>query len=88
MHAAVKVLIGLVFILVGLGLFVDSVYPIMGTRGTFGIDWIANFIVVVTGVIPIMLILIGLFIVWLEADEIKMNKELKTDEEVKTKKKK
>jgi protein-S-isoprenylcysteine O-methyltransferase Ste14 len=88
MNAAIKVLIGLVFVLVGLGLFVDSVYPIMGIKGTFGIDWIANFIVVVTGVIPIMLILIGLFVVWLEADEIKMNKELKTEETAKTKKKK
>ncbi len=88
MHAAVKVIIGLIFILIGLGLFVDSVYPIMGTTGTFGIDWLNNFIVVLTGVIPIFLIIIGLFVVWLEIDEIKMNKELETEEKKIKKKKK
>lgn len=88
MHAAVKVIIGLIFILIGLGLFVDSVYPIMGTTGTFGIDWLNNFIVVLTGVIPIFLIIIGLFVVWLEIDEIKMNKELEMEEKKIKKKKK
>ena len=75
MHAAVKIIIGLIFILIGLGFFVDSVYPISGTTGTFGINWLENFIIVVTGVIPIFLILLGLFIVWLEADELKTAKE-------------
>jgi len=80
MHAAVKILIGLVFVLVGLGLFVDSVYPILGTKGTFGINWLDNFIIVITGTIPIFLILIGLFVVWLEADELKTAKEFETPE--------
>jgi protein-S-isoprenylcysteine O-methyltransferase Ste14 len=89
MHAAIKIIIGLVLVLVGLGLFVDSVYPIMGVKGTFGIDWLGNFIIVLTGVIPVFLILIGLFVVWLEADEMKTAKEFKEpEEEVKKSKKK
>lgn len=87
MHAAVKILLGLVFILVGLGLFVDSVYPISGVAGTFGIDWLQNFIVVVTGVIPIFLIVLGLFIVWLEADELKTTKNFEAPKEEKPGKK-
>ncbi|MEE9323717.1 MAG: hypothetical protein V3U72_04185 [Candidatus Aenigmarchaeota archaeon] len=76
MHAAVKIIIGLILILIGLGLFVDSVYPLLGTTSLVpGIDWLANFIVVLTGVIPILLILLGLFVVWLEADELKTAKE-------------
>ncbi len=85
MHAAVKIVIGLVLILVGLGLFVDSVYPISGVKGTLGIDWLSNFIIVVTGTIPIFLILLGLFIVWLEADELKTAKEFEEPKEEKKK---
>ena len=81
MHAAVKIIIGLILILAGLGLFVDSVYPISGVEGTMGIDWLSNFIVVLTGVIPIFLILLGLFIVWLEADELKTAKEFEEPKE-------
>lgn len=86
MHAAVKILVGLFIIVVGFGLFVDSVY---GNRWTgININWWQNFKVVVTGFIPPLLILIGLFIVWLEADEIKAGKEMNdefkaSDEEVK-----
>lgn len=92
MHPAVKVLVGLVLILIGLGLFVDSVVPISGVVGTFGIDWLGNFVTVLTGVIPIFLIIVGLFVVWLEIDEIKAQKEIKSvskkKKSKKTKKKK
>lgn len=81
MNAAVKLLIGLIFIAIGLGLFIDSVYPVLGTEGTFGINWFNNFIIVLTGVIPPFLILLGLFVVWLEIDEMKAQKELKKEEE-------
>jgi hypothetical protein len=87
MHAAIKIILGLVLVLIGLGLFVDSVYPLNGVRGTFGIDWLGNFITVVTGTIPIFLILIGLFVVWLEADELKTAKEFDEPEESEDKKK-
>jgi len=81
MNAAIKLLVGLIFIIIGLGLFIDSVYPIIGTVGTFGINWFNNFIIVLTGVIPAFLILLGLFVVWLEVDEMKAEKELKKEEE-------
>ncbi|MEM7815715.1 MAG: hypothetical protein QXN71_01195 [Candidatus Aenigmatarchaeota archaeon] len=81
MNAAVKILIGLVFIAIGLVLLIDSVIPIMGTAGTLGINWFNNLIIVLTGVIPAFLILLGLFVVWLEIDEIKAERELKREEE-------
>jgi chromate transport protein ChrA len=86
MHAAVKILIGLLIIAVGFGLFVDSVYDNKWTG--VGINWWQNFKVVLTGVIPPLLILVGLFVVWLEADELKAEKEISeefgtSDEEVK-----
>ena len=81
MNSAVKLLVGLVFIIIGLGLFIDSVYPILGTVGTFGINWFNNFITVLTGIIPAFLILLGLFVVWLEVDEMKAEKELRKEED-------
>ena len=79
MHPAGKIIIGLILLIIGLGLFVDSVIPISGGLGMFGINWFDNFIIVLTGVIPIFLILIGLFVVWLEADELSARKELSTE---------
>lgn len=81
MHPAIKIIIGLIIILVGLALFIDSVTPLVGVKGTLGIDWLNNFIIVVTGVIPIGLIIIGLFIVWLEIDEWKAERELSKEKE-------
>ena len=81
MHAAIKIIIGLILILVGLGLFVDSVYPLSGVEGMLGINWLDNFVVVLTGIIPIFLILVGLFVVWLEADELKTAKDFEEPKE-------
>lgn len=82
MHAAVKILLGLIFIGIGLGLFVDSpgVMEFMGTSSLIPGDWFSNFLIVLTGFIPPFLIIIGLFVVWLEFDEIKAEKEMRAEE--------
>ena len=71
MHVAVKILIGLIFIAIGLALFLVPTV-VFG----YTIDWIKNFVIVLTGIIPIFLIVIGLLIVWLELDELKAQREL------------
>ena len=76
MHVAAKVLIGLILIIIGLLLFVFSPIYILG----YAIDWIKNFVIVVTGIIPIFLIIVGLFVVWLELDELKAQRELAKEE--------
>jgi hypothetical protein len=80
MHAVIKVLLGLILIGVGLALFVDSVYPMVDIPIISSIDWLGNFIVLLTGFIPPFLIIIGLFVVWLEIDEIKAEKEIRAEE--------
>jgi large-conductance mechanosensitive channel len=82
MSTGLKILVGLLLIVIGLGLFADLEKPI--TRGipVIGkIQWLRNFGIVLTGVIPPFLILVGLFVVWLEVDELKMQRELKEEEE-------
>ncbi len=83
MHAAVKVLLGLVLVLIGLGLFVDSLpgMEIVGSGSWIPGDWLTNFLILLTGFIPPFLILIGLFVVWLEIDEIKAEREIRAEEE-------
>jgi cadmium resistance protein CadD (predicted permease) len=82
MHPVAKILIGFILLVIGLGLFVDSSDAIVlsGVSGTLGINWLGNFVIVLTGVIPIFLILIGLFVIWLEMDELKTEKELNKEE--------
>jgi len=86
MNAGVKVVVGLIVVILGLFLFVDSVYPILGTNAWIPGDWLTNFLIVLTGVIPIFLIIIGLFVVWLEVDELKAQKELDKEDKKEEKK--
>ncbi len=80
MNAALKILIGLVIIATGFGFFIDS--PSVGLwNSATGINWWNNFLIVVTGTIPALLVLIGIFIVWLEGDELSAEKEMKAEEE-------
>ena len=72
-----KIIIGLVLLLVGLGLYADSTGLLW--KPVTGIDWLGNLIVLITGSLPAFLLLIGLFIVWLELDELKMEKELEEE---------
>jgi predicted tellurium resistance membrane protein TerC len=79
MHAAVKILLGLVLIVIGFGLFLDT--PSVGLWNSMtGINWWNNFVIVLTGMIPPLLLLVGIFIVWLEADELGAEKEIKSEE--------
>lgn len=85
MGAAAKIVLGLLVIVVGFALFLDS--PSLGMWDSItGINWWNNLIIVVTGTIPALLILLGIFVVWLEADELKAEKEMEAEEaeEVKT----
>lgn len=74
MGATVKLIVGLVLLVIGLLLFADS----LGLHVFPGnVNWWGNFLTVLTGVVPILLILLGLFVIWLEMDEMKAGKELK-----------
>jgi len=93
MGALLKIVIGLVLLLVGLVMFADGVIPglipnnVMVVRGIdFGaIDWLGSFITILQGFIPAFIVLVGLFMVWLEADELKMQKELEKEEKAEAK---
>jgi len=85
MHPLVKLLIGIVLLLVPLGLYayeytVGEVYP--------RVHLLSSLWTVIQGIIPPFLMVIGLFIIWLELDEWRIEKELKEEEEKEKKKKK
>ena len=88
MHPAIKMLIGIIFLIVPLGLYA---YEFMyGSRTIFGIgvDLLKSLWIVLQGIVPPFFIVIGIFIIWLELDEWKIEKELKTEEKKEKKKKK
>ena len=58
-----KVILGLILVLIGLWLILPS-----GWNG-FGL-WL-DLVVVLLGIVPIMLVLVGLLIIWMEAEELK-----------------
>ena len=78
MHAAVKLIFGLILILIGLWLLVpvDSVLSVVKPAawariGGVSLDWWDEFTTIVKGIIPPMVIILGILIVWIEGEELK-----------------
>ncbi len=92
-HALVKVLIGLVLLVLPLVLYVyDFVNegPVvnMSVAGkNLELTPLRSLWTVLQGTVPPFMALIGLFIVWLELDEWRIERELKAEEEKEKKKK-
>ena len=75
MHPAVKVLIGLL-------IMVGSVWWVLeGSAKYLGRSGLEDLISVINGAVPPLLFLLGVFIVWLEYDEWKIERELREEEE-------
>ena len=85
MNAMAKLLIGVVLLVVPLGMYAYELIngvgsgiqlPVLGTVYLWG-----SLITLIVGFLPGFVMLIGLFVVWLELDEMRIEKELKTEEE-------
>jgi len=84
MGAFAKLLVGLVLLVVPLALYAHDFV----TEGSvYGIQPLQSLWIVLQGTVPPFLMLIGLFVVWLELDELRIEKELKTEEEEQEEKK-
>jgi len=70
-------------VIVGLILMGISVYAVYYYESL-----LPAFITVVKGIVPAFVFLLGLFIVWLELDELRIEKELKTERKRVVRKKK
>lgn len=70
MHAIIKLLIGAILLIAAV-MYVYDDYSILGhsARG--------DLVTVINGTLPAFIGLIGLFIVWLELDELKINRATK-----------
>lgn len=71
MQAAGKVLVGIILVVA------SAWWVIQGSRMYIGRSGFQDFVTVVNGAVPVLVFLLGLFIVWLEMDEMKVEKELK-----------
>jgi cytochrome c-type biogenesis protein CcmH/NrfF len=88
MHPLAKLIIGIILLLVPLGLYANEYMN--GPVQLYGVNLplLSSLKTVLLGIIPPFLIIIGLFIIWLELDEWKIEKELKAEEEKEKKSKK
>jgi uncharacterized membrane protein len=89
MHTAIKLLIGIILLVVPLGFYAyefmyGEQFSLFGVR----IHLLKSLLTVLQGIIPPFLIVIGLFIIWLELDEWRIEKELRAEEKKRKKKKK
>ena len=91
MHVVLKLLIGVILLVLPLGLyayeFMNPQDPLKVPVIDKALDLKGSLWTVLQGMIPPFLIVIGLFIIWLELDEWRIEKELKAEEK-KAKKKK
>lgn len=82
MHPIVKIIIGIILI----------VGPIWwgytGSAQYIGRAWLTDFAIAANAIIPVFVFLIGVFIVWLEIDELKIEAELRAEEKKEKRKRK
>ena len=74
MHAGIKLLFGLVLVLLGLWLLVPSgmlLKPEIHSVTGLTLNWFDDFVTVLKGIIPPIVIILGLLIVWIESEELK-----------------
>jgi hypothetical protein len=81
LNPAVKIIIGL--ILIGASVY----YIVKGVPGYFEPGWPA-LLTVIKGLVPLAVLFLGIFIVWLEWDELRIERELKAEEEKPAKRRK
>ncbi len=73
LHPVIKLIIGVI-------LAVGSIYYIVsGIPGYLG-PGLPDLLTVLNGAIPILVFVLGIFIVWLELDELKVEKEISREE--------
>jgi len=73
-----------IFLKMGIGvlLIIASLYwMVKGSQDILNISWWQTFVVVANGSLPVLVLLLGAFIVWLYYDEWKIEQELKAEEE-------
>lgn len=74
MHPMVKIIIGAILV-------IGSVWWVLqGSLTYIGHSGLSDLRVVLNGIIPPLVFLLGLFIVWLELDELRIEKELRSEE--------
>ena len=70
LHSIAKLIIGAVMV-------IGSAWAVLANP-----EWglLPAFVTVLKGIVPVMVFLLGLFIVWLELDEMRIEKELASEE--------
>jgi hypothetical protein len=76
MHAAAKVLIGIVLVVASAWWILQGANQYLG-NWTSSRRGVADLITVLDGILPVLIFFLGIFIVWLEVDEMKVEKEIK-----------
>lgn len=76
MRAEGKVLVGVILVLASAWWILQGADQYLGSW-TSHRRGVADLITVLDGIVPVVIFLLGIFIVWLELDEMKVEKEIK-----------
>lgn len=79
MHSLVKIIIGVIFVIASVWWIVQGSTVLYGIKNVHTVTQrtaLADLITIVNGGIPIFLAFIGLLIIWLEWDNLRMQKEV------------
>ena len=84
MHPLAKLLIGVILLIIPLGLYAYEFTILPGHMefpGTsYKLHLLGSLSIILQGIIPPFVIVVGLFIIWLELDEWRIEKELRREE--------
>lgn len=71
MHPAAKVVIGVILVIGSIWWIIQGSYQFTHHSGLSDLRTVLN------GIIPVLILILGVFVIWIEMDEMKIEKELK-----------
>lgn len=81
MNSLVKIFLGLILLIAPLVLYAyEFLYHTNFTIMGIELNLLGSLWIVIQGIVPPILMLVGLFIIWLELDEWRIERELKPEE--------
>jgi uncharacterized membrane protein YwzB len=79
MRAIIKLIIGAILMIAAIWWLIQGSETLIG-KFSFDNRGISDLVTLLNGGVPLGIFFIGLFIVWLELDEIKIDREIKSEE--------
>ena len=83
MHSGVKLIVGIIIFLVGIYWYAAPLFGHLGLQNFFGMSTFKAFVTVFSGLVGVVLIVLGIIVAWIEVEDLRWTRREKTEKKKK-----